>query len=242
MVIAILGVLSAIAIPVIGLYLGQSKERAYNADRERIQQAVDAFFSENSNIDFVGKPQYPILGMDRTQLGFIRAHTDHDTEADKHEHHDEGHEPADSFSNRDHTIIGEAPAEGLGNPRGGTQGGNPRWTDDGNGIRDPDEEELLDDDAVSQDKPGWHVARVTRGLAIYIVDTRNYFIDFDKVVAMRLLDQVPSSASPDNKPDGSSTGIYDGSYSWYVDPDGKVKSLFFFLPASDSTGFQTAYP
>ena len=38
------------------------------------------------------------------------------------------------------------------------------------------------------------------------------------------------------------TGVYEGSYSWYVDPDGKVKSLYFFFPESDSTGFQTAYP
>ena len=138
----------------------------------------------------------------------------------------------------------------------GTQGGNPKWIDDGDGIRNGEGDELLDNDAASLNKPGWHVDVVTREGVQYTVDSRDYFIDFERLAAKSLLDQVPASASTDNRPqdppgpfgpDGSplgpsTLGLYNGSYSWYVDRHGKVQSLSFFFPEPDKTGFQTAYP
>jgi prepilin-type N-terminal cleavage/methylation domain-containing protein len=43
-VIAIIGVLAAVATPLLTSYLSGAKERAYNADRLIIQEAVDAYF------------------------------------------------------------------------------------------------------------------------------------------------------------------------------------------------------
>jgi len=191
-VIAIIGVLSAVAIPFISSHLGESKDRAYEIDRERFQQAVDAFYSRPSNLHYLGKPQYSIMGMAKTGFTFIRADHDHDVEG--HVEHNEDH--LTSGGPHDHTVI----LTELGNPLGGTQGGSPEWIDDGNGIRDGDEDELLDNDNKSLDKPSWHVATVIREGTQYIVDTRNYFIDFEKMVVQGLLDHVPASASLDNRP------------------------------------------
>jgi hypothetical protein len=60
------------------------------------------------------------------------------------------------------------------------------------------------------------------------------------LVTGQILNEVPQSASADNKPDGSSN-IYDGSYIWYIDHQGNVQGLYAFLPSS--TGFQSGvYP
>ena len=194
-VIAILGVLSAVAVPFITRHLEESKDRAYDSDRERFQQAVDAYYSSPSNENFLGNPQYPIMGMSKTTGTFLRTF-----QADEaiREHHTAAHIVNVSDSPHDHTIIN--PNVNLGNPLRGTQGGAPKWIDDGNGIRDGGEEELLDSDADSLNKPGWHVDIVTREGVRYTVDSRDYFIDFDKLAAKSLLDQVPASASPDNRP------------------------------------------
>ena len=99
----------------------------------------------------------------------------------------------------------------------------------------------MDGDEKSRKKSGWHLARVKRGFVSYVVDTRDYFIDFDKLEGGGYLKSIPETASLDNQPPGS-INVYEGSYSWYVDDEGKVKSLFFFFPEKDKTGFQTAYP
>ena len=206
MVIAILGVLSAVAVPFIATYLGESKDRAYEVDKERFQQAVDAFFSRPSNSNFIGKPQYPIMGMSKARGTLVRDDHDHISDhPNSHEFHDENHGLA-SPESFDHIRIAEELRQ-LGNPLRGTQGGNPRWVDDGDGIRVGVEEELLDNDAGSVTKPGWHVATVTREGTRYTVDSRDYFIDFGRLVAMGLLDQVPESASPDNRPQDPPTFI-----------------------------------
>lgn len=197
-VIAILGVLSAIAVPFISSHLGESKDRAYEVDRERFQQAVDAFYSRPSNIHYLGRPQYPIIGMNRTTRTFVK--DDHKHDKENHLKHKANHQLATGTP--DHIAV----LTPLGNPLGGTQGGSPRWIDgpfpDGDGIRDraSGEEELLDNDANSLDKPGWHVATVNRQGTLYIVDTRDYFIDFTKLAALGLLEDVPLSSSLDNKP------------------------------------------
>ena len=58
-VIAILGVLAAIAVPTVNNYLGSSKERSWNAEQGRIQTAVDAYMSNPANKRAQGKPQVP---------------------------------------------------------------------------------------------------------------------------------------------------------------------------------------
>ena len=194
-VIAIIGVLSAVAVPFIASHLGESKDRAYEVDRERFQQAVDAFYSRPANLHYLGKPQYPIMGMDKVTRKFVKENHNHSNE--NHLEHTKNHQQP---GKHEHTVI----LNPLGNPLGGTQGGSPRWIDgpfpEGNGIRDGGEEELLDNDEESLDKPGWHVATVNRQGTRYIVDSRDYFIDFTKLSAMGLLEEVPSSASTDNKP------------------------------------------
>jgi len=198
---AILRVLSAITNPFITSHLGQSK------DRERFQQAVDAYFSEPDNVNFLGKPQFPIMGTAKTAGTFIRADHNHDTDhPDSHDHHNQSHGSTTGNQAHHHTRISEDLTD-LGNPLGGTQGGNPKWIDDDNGIRDAVEEELLDSDSNSLDKPGWHVAIINREGTQYIVDSRDYFIDFDKLVGKGLLDEVPRSASTDNRPEDPPTSI-----------------------------------
>ena len=211
-VIAILGVLAAIAIPTLNSYLRTSKQQAYDADLERIHLAVDSYYSDPANVRYLGMRQYPLMGKDKTSGEFYQADGDGDAETV--------------------TING--------NPLGGTVGGSPRWVDDANGVRDGDEEVLNDEDAGSS-TPGWHVVSIERQGAAYEVDGRDYFINFETLVAEELLDQVPESASLGNRPPGS-TLAYDGSYSWYVDDKGRVQSLYHFFPESGQTGFHEVYP
>ena len=66
-VIAIMGVIAAITVPMLTGYLDNSKENAYEADKRKIQIAVNANYSKLSNPKFTGKRQYPIWG--RTNKG-----------------------------------------------------------------------------------------------------------------------------------------------------------------------------
>lgn len=208
-VIAILGVMAAIAVPMVNNFLGSSKEQAYGGDVAVIQASIDAFYTNPSNARFTGKRQYPIIGANKAAGAFIQP--DGDTKAHKIE------------------------VDIEGNPLGGTQGGNPKWVDDDNGIREISEDDLNDEDSVTAS--GWYVAVINREGTEYIVDSRDYFIDFTKLVDAGLLEKAPTSASPDNN-GGSDTG----SYSWYVDKTGRVRSLPFFFPVSDQTGYQEVYP
>ena len=208
-VIAILGVMAAIAVPMVNNFLGSSKEQAYGGDLAVIQASIDAFFTNPSNARFTGKRQYPIIGANKTNGAFIQP--DENTEAQK--------------------IA--VPIQG--NPLGGTQGGNPKWVDDADGIRESAEDDLNDEDSVTAS--GWYVATIIREGTTYIADSRDYFIDFTRLVDTGLLEKAPTSASIDNL-GGSDTG----SYSWYVDKSGRVKSLPFFFPESSRTGFQAVYP
>ena len=49
-----------------------------------------------------------------------------------------------------------------------------------------------------------------------------------------LLKDIPESASPDNAPEGS-TNSYTGSYIWYVDNNGGVRSFYVDFPST--TGY-----
>ena len=208
-VIAILGIMAAIAVPMVNNFLGSSKEQAYIADRATIQASVDASFSSPGNTRVLGRRQYPMIGAGKTTGAFLQP---------------------------DEDSTGSVLTDPIdGNPLGGTQGGAPKWVDNGDGIRDSEDAALNDedDDTVA----GWHVASVVREGTGYVVDSRDYFINFELLVQAGLLEKVPTSASTDN-----TGGSASGSYSWFVDSLGSVGSLLFFFPESDQTGYQDVYP
>ena len=214
-VIAILGILATIAVPVITSYLGSSKERAYNADQARFQVAVDAYFSSPSNDRFTGKRQYPTYAQVNkgTSGALLEA----------------------SATSAEITTLGTTDT----NPVGGTKGGTPYWEDiDGNGVRPTSGETLFYHSATTTPSGDhWNTTKVTRGGTDYMVDSQDWFVNFAELVSDGLLDSVPRSASPDN--DSGATG----SYSWYVDASGKIRSIFYFYPLSTESGFQQeTYP
>ena len=96
-VIAILGVLAAITVPMVNNFLGSSKAQSYNLERDRIQRIVDAYRSHPLNARFIGRRQFPIHGEVKTRGLLIT--------------------PVDS---PDPTVPLDIP----GNPLGGTQGDN----------------------------------------------------------------------------------------------------------------------
>jgi len=212
-VIAILGVLAAISVPMVNNFLDSSKSQAYSLERERIQRAVDAYRSHPLNARFTGHRQYPIHGEAKTRGPF---------------------ETPDGDTATHRTLVI------TGNPLGGTKGGQPLWVDDLDGIREPATEEVLNDaDDVPQ--PGWQVATVTRQTTDYIVDTRDYFINFETLILQGLLEAIPPSASPDNQPLGSMR-TFVGPYSWYVNSLGIVDSLLFAYPVPANAGYQDVFP
>ncbi len=210
--LVIVGIMTAVAVPLLSKFTGNAKERAYNNDTQAIQQAVDGFYTAVDNTRYTGKRQYPILGASKT---------------------------GGTFAQPDAGAVATVVTI-TGNPLGGSEGGQPTWVDDNDGVREAGEEVLNDEDTATT-TAGWFVAQVTRGGTTYIVDTRDYFINFESIVTGGFMDQIPESASPDNKPTGSSL-TYSGSYSWYVASNGKVKSLFYFLPTTANTGYQDVYP
>ena len=217
-VIAILGVLAAIAVPVITSYLGSSKERAYNADQQVFQVAVNAHYGAPDNTKFAGKRQYAVLGVAKAGISNAILET--------------------AATNAEITNLSGSNT----NPVGGTQGGTPFWQDSSDdGLRDiPFTGESLyysETTPVDGAVDHWNTTSVTRGTKTFIVDSRDWFMDFDELVTGDFLTEVPTSASVDNK----STAT--GSYSWYVDGEGKVASVFFFFPdTSTGSGYQDSYP
>lgn len=213
-VIAILGILAAIAVPLITNYLSDARRRAYDADVVTIQAAVDSYLTSASNVKYLGKRQYPIKAQDQT--GALNTWTATDS---------------------------SAALTSPGNPNRGSAGGQPTWKDaDANGTRDGTEENLnAEQQSLSTTYGGWAVVQVTRQGTNYAVDTRDFFVDFDRLVTGGYIDAIPGSASTDNKPTGSSN-TYSGSYSWYVDSAGKIKSLFYYYPTTSNSGYQNVHP
>mgnify|MGYP000206264366 CR=1 FL=1 len=82
----------------------------------------------------------------------------------------------------------------------------------------------------------WNTTTVTVDDADYVVDSRDWFVDVDVLVKKEYLTEVPASVSPDNSQSGT------GSYSWYVDEDGELKSMLYSYPRPETDGFQEVYP
>ena len=219
-VIAILGILSAIAVPLVTNYLSTSKDQAYDAEVRMIQAAVDSYYSGPGNIRFTGKRQYPIIGRGQTDQVALNASTTPVTLLDT----------GDPFTAQDHDGAAGTSAIELWNPIAGTDGiavatMTVAWTDgDTDGVRDID--------AASPDT--WDSVVVTRGGKTYHTDPRYFFIDFEELLNEDIIEAIPESASESNKPVNSTT-TYTGSYIWYVDDKGKVQSLYYEDP--DTNGF-----
>ena len=213
-VIAILGVLTAIVIPVVTRHFGESQEQAYEADLDLIQKLVDEYVIDPSNPKFKGRPQFPIQGASKGSLPFYTG-------------------DANASSS---VIVTE-----IGNPLGGTVGGKPVWKDNGDGTRDPAFEDDLNDEDEPSTAVGWQVATVVvegpGGSSItYYVDSRNFLIEFDLMLKSNnprgSLRRPPESASELN------CIACTGSYIYYVSDDGEVETLPDSFPEPDNTGFQ----
>ena len=205
-VIAIMGVMASVAVPLVTNTLTKSKGTAYAQDLAMIQTAVDGYFSAVDNERHLGLRQYPINALKHT--GDPLEWTELSTE-----------------------LI-----EPMANPLLGTKGGQPFWRDTGNGERDTltisgGAPALSPDKDIGFITPrpivdSWYLAKVEyRGIE-YAVDTRGYFIDFNELVRLGLLKAAPDSASTDNG--GVTAG--GGSYSWFVNANGSVDSILSMFP------------
>ena len=204
-VIAIMGVMASVAVPLVTNTLTKSKGTAYDQDLTLIQTAVDSYFSAVDNKRHLGLRQYPINALKNG---------------------------GDSLEWNDLTspLI-----EPFANPLLGTQGGEPFWRDTGNGERDlliTGGAEVLSVDkdigfiTPRPSKDSWYVAKVEFRGTEYAVDNRGYFIDFKELIDAGLLKAAPDSASIDNG-GVSSDG---GSYSWFVNANGTVDSILALFP------------
>ena len=242
-VIAIMGIMAAVAVPMVNSQLGRSREQSYAQDVALIQTAVDSYVNASNNVRNLGQRQFPIAGATNS-LGNPNI-----LKSDEN-----GPHPTLLFNDTTNlpAPVSVADMKSPENPLRGIQGGEPKWRDggeakDGNRALDADgypiyssngataSEEGLNDPASTAanagygESPtgGWYVDKVTFQGQNYAVDSRDYFIDFSSLVSASFLQGVPKSASPDN-PGGSTSG----SYSWYIDAHGSVKSLFYFLPSN----------
>ena len=123
------------------------------------------------------------------------------------------------------------------NPAGGARGGEPSWEDLDGGGRVPAADRLFYSEASpAPTEDHWNTETVVEfdGTAQYVIDSRDWFINLVKLVDDEYLDAIPASVSPDNHPDGT------GSYSWYIDQDGKIQSMLYTNPALK--GYQDVYP
>ena len=141
--------------------------------------------------------------------------------------------------------VGNTEIETLGpesNPVGNyqDQSRTPRWEDvDGDGIRNPSGEKLFYENASpSPTVDHWNTSTVaeTETGTEYVVDSRDWFIDMQRLLETFYIEELPASASRDNHRDGA------GSYSWYIDEHGEVRSLFYSNPVPTSGGFRGVYP
>ena len=121
-VIAILGILIAIAIPTIRGFLESSREQAYEADRRIIQLAVDAYYYSPSNDRVDNKRQYPIMGKRRTNEGKPAWDTNARLYLDRCEGSD-ADDPIDLIEYEERFDEQLPPTH----PVLGTRGGTPMW-------------------------------------------------------------------------------------------------------------------
>lgn len=271
-VIAILGILIAIAVPTIRGFLENSKEQAYDADQRVIQLAVDAYYFSPSNVRFNNDRQYPIMGKRHQNAPIPEGSVSPDSNARSYLL------SCDGLSGNSPIKFGEYEEGSPENPILGTKGGTPIWLD-GTGVyndnvrNDPSRDKKLiycppeddsgnivrgDDDRFDH----WQAVVVTtQGQACnpvstpgcIVINSRDYIIDFCELVWRGFIEDTPKSASADHDHQCDGVGSTDsdetpspdaerGSYTWYVDDAGKVQSLYYFLPTERRTGYRDVYP
>ena len=209
-VIAIIGVLAAIVVPLVTKFLDEGQEESFNADVRVVQTQTDLFVVDEKNPKFKGDRTFPIFAAAKGGGTFVNP---------------------DGDSGPDLVTI-------SGNAEGGTKGGPPFWVDDGDGVRGSGEEVLNDEDSSTTTDKGWHVREITVKSVNFIVDSRDYFIDFDILVDKGFFREPPVSAAAEN----CSVSTCNGSYLYYVDVDGTVRTLLDSFPTPSKTGFQLVYP
>ena len=278
-VIAILGILIAIAVPTIRGFLESSREQAYEADRRVIQLAVDAYYFSPSNERFNNDRQYPIMGKRnqnpaKDDRGFAETHARF--LLDKCEGGDADDPVTFVYEDK---YVDQPPPD---HPVLGTRGGTPVWTegtgDNHDDMRNnPSEDRQLlyclpmsepegdseTSHSDSEDRPDhWlAVAVTTQGTecnrvgdtGCIVFSSLDYLIDFCELVWKGFIEEIPRSASADHDRKCPGPGVSEtdetpradvqrGSYTWFVDINGKVQSLYFFLPTEDSLGYWNVYP
>jgi len=232
-VVAIMGVMAAVAVPMVNNQLGKTREKSYLQDTAMIQTAVDSFFTAADNVRHLGQRQFPLMGS-----SISKGNPDTDITS--------GDRSVLLFSDTTTSFPLDPPL----NQVKATLGGEPKWRDgnntsDGNRKLDTDGTPLviLKDDIVVADSEeglnnplrtlandktgGWYVDDINFQTAVQAIDSRDYFVDFRLLVDAGLLQATPESASPDN-----GGGTTEGSYSWYVKETGQVESLLYFLPSN----------
>jgi len=237
-VIAIMGVMAAVAVPMVTTQLGKARDKSYDQDKALIQTAVDSFFTDSNNVRYQGQRQYPILGANSgtTELNIVTGVSRIGEVVNSCDATQET-VPVDVNIIIDGVIVPTDFGELTPlNPLRGTLGGEPKWMDgpvDNPDLNRNQEDKLsAEKDSIARTGVGWYVTKVTHQGDDFAVDSRDYFIDFTLLVDAGLLQNVPESASPDN-----GGGTVTGSYSWYVKATGAVESAFFHFPTNGTDIF-----
>ncbi len=219
-VIAILGILIAIAVPTIRGFLENSKEQAYDADQRVIQLAVDAYYFSPRNERYNNERQFPIEGKHQDspiQDDRVWQETNARLYLDKCDS-DAANSPIEFVD--DERYDEQRPPE---HPTRGTKGGTPIWKE-GTGVfndddrNDPSQDKGLlycpprdaDDDDFRGDEDRfdhWQAVVVTtQGEACnpvatggcIVISSRDFIIDFCELVRGGFLEDIPESASADH--------------------------------------------
>ena len=125
------------------------------------------------------------------------------------------------------------------NPVGGVEVGyTPSWQDgDKDGKRIPQNDVLYYSEASPEPATDhWNTVTVTVDGIDYVVDSRDWFVNFDRMLEQGYIEDIPESGSPDNSDNGT------GSYSYYVDENLEVKTMLYERPLKETNGYQNVYP
>ena len=258
-VIAILGILIAIAVPTIRGFLENSKEQAYDADQRVIQLAVDAYYFSPRNERYNNERQFPIEGKHQDspiQDDRVWQETNARLYLDKCDS-DAANSPIE-FDD-DERYDEQGPPE---HPTRGTKGGTPIWKE-GTGVfnddvrNDPSQDKGLlycppRDDADDDFRGGadrfdhWEAVVVTtQGEACnpvatggcIVISSRDYIIDFCELVWGGFIEDIPKSASADHDHQCDGVGSTDSDET--PSPDAERGSYTWFV--NDAGKVQSLY-
>ena len=258
-VIAILGILIAIAVPTIRGFLENSKEQAYDADQRVIQLAVDAYYFSPSNVRFNNDRQYPIMGKRyQDPMPDERGFTETFARRQLEQCEGTGDDPQIKFEYEDRYLQDPPPPH----PVLGTRGGMPIWKEGrgsnfDNDRNDPSRDQGLlycppGDDADDDVRRGadrfdhWEAVVVTtQGQACNPVSTpgcivfnsRDYIIDFCELVWGGFIEDIPKSASADHDHQCDGVGSTDSDET--PSPDAERGSYTWFV--NDAGKVQSLY-